>query len=142
MPKSRPIPTLAQMLVSGQVEALIARIFENERPLQGVVGHLDWRFRGQITSHLRKGSITGQEGECIYIPMRHHEKTYRLILLGCGRNISPGFRQPPPAFSLGGVSKNLKGLGLRRIGLSGEDFGGMTQHTIPNQLGGFELWIL
>src|SRR4051794_20463558 len=63
---------------------LICSIFENQRPLKGTVGLLDWRMRGFLSSFVLGSKITGKESEIVYIPIKHHGGVRHLLLVGLG----------------------------------------------------------
>ena len=44
---------------------ILALIPEDERPLRGDAGLVDWRLCGLISKHLRSGYVTGQLGEAV-----------------------------------------------------------------------------
>src|SRR4051794_21541958 len=94
-------------LFDGQIETLVAAISENERPLAGLAGLLDWRFHGVISQGLRAGAITGAPGECVYLPVTKNGKNYRLILVGAGKSSRPGERTVLSPDSLRVLQKNL-----------------------------------
>lgn len=121
-----------------QLEGMVVSIYENERPLAGLAGWLDWRFRGALSHFIQSGFITGKEGECAYLPVVQQEKTFHLILIGAGNNSSPGQRGSLPAESLKELKKNLTSLRLEKIGVSRKDF---EEHFIQS-LKGLPLWIV
>jgi hypothetical protein len=121
-------------LFESQVDALVASVYENERPLAGLAGILDWRFHGVISSALRSGAITGKPGECVYVPAQKNGKLFRLILAGAGKSQAPGERVLLPVESLRVLQKNLVGLGLSRIGISRRDFGGASDDFFSKNL--------
>ena len=73
-----------EVLINHQVDALVATVSENERPLLGLAGLLDWRFQGAISACLRAGAITGKIGECVYFPVSKNGQLYKILLLGVG----------------------------------------------------------
>lgn len=107
----------------GTLSGMIATFHVNERPLQGVAGLLDWRFQGAISSFLRSGALTGQEGECAYIPIHRGQRLFHLLLLGSGSSKNPGVRQRPSARALQVLKDNLERLKIKDLGLSLADFG-------------------
>lgn len=116
-------------LFEGQLQGMILSCHENERPLRGLAGLLDWRFQGALSHGLRAGVLTGKAGECAYVPVARAGKTYHLILVGCGQ-MDSSKRNKIPAASLGALQKNLKSLKLERIGISLSDFGGMSESAV------------
>jgi hypothetical protein len=112
--------------MAGEVEGWIATFHENERPLLGLAGRLDWRFHGAISQYLKAGAISGKLGECAYLPVALPllpERTYHLILVGLGAS------QETPALNSAMVQrlvKNLKSLGVKKFGISKTDFGDLS----------------
>src|SRR3989344_1576091 len=87
-------------LTSGELKGLVAVCFENERPLQGLAGLLDWRFQGALSEYLRAGIITGKVGECVYLPITKNNRNYHLLLIGGGRTKKVKKRTLPPPTSI------------------------------------------
>jgi hypothetical protein len=108
---------------------------QNERPLQGLAGELDWQLQGALSRMIRWGRITGEKGECVLFPIRApqasfaknpappSERIFQLILLGIGPTARPGERHSLPVESLSLLRSNLKRLSLPLIGVSLSDFG-------------------
>lgn len=114
-----------QALFSGQLNGMIAWIFQNERPLLGLAGQLDWETHGIFSEALRVGSLEGNLGEVTYFPHRIHGKTYHFVLVGGGFNEKPGERK---VFDLAQkclerINKSVTGLKLTQLGVSLKDFG-------------------
>jgi hypothetical protein len=69
---------------SGDVAAFI---FENERPLKGLLGLLDWRLCGQISQLILAHHISGKEGEKLLSSMHEYgESPWRLFVFGLGKS--------------------------------------------------------
>lgn len=128
-------------LFQGEVDGIVATFFENERPLAGLAGLLDWRLHGAISERLRAGAISGKAGECVYLPWTRHGVTRHVLLVGAGFSEAPGRRGKPDAEAWQTLKKNLPALGLKRIGVSRADFGNMTDSELHQQLKGVPLWI-
>lgn len=129
-------------LFEGRLHGIIAVCYENERPLLGLAGLLDWRFQGAISNCLRAGAITGKSGECAYVPVTRTGKTYHILLIGGGRCPRYGERDTPPAESIKALHKNLSSLRLDGIGLSRSDFGGITDEQIKKHMKDTPLWVV
>jgi hypothetical protein len=128
-----------QALISRQVDSLVVAVPENERPLSGLVGLLDWRFHGAISESLRAGAITGQPGECVYFPVFKNGHVYKLILAGAGKSPSPGERSSLPQETLTLLRKNIAGLKLGSVCVSRKDFGNPSEDFLSRHLKGIEL---
>jgi hypothetical protein len=106
-------------LFERKIPALVALIRSDERPLQGLAGLLDWRFRGAISVPIKKGFVTGKPGECVYLPVSLAGADYHLILAGAG----PRSGSEVPAETLQALKNNLAALKLEGVGVSQSDFG-------------------
>lgn len=129
---ARPEPAL---------DGLIATFYENERPLQGLSGLLDWRFHGALSSYLRAGALSGKKGECAYVPVHRHGRTIHVILVGAGSASEPGARKMPDEETLEPLRKNLAALRLQRLAVSRADFGNPPDDFFSHRFKGVPLWI-
>jgi len=59
--------------------------FEDERPLQGMAGFLDWRSNGELSALVRDGWCSGATGESSLLPWLSGVPVRRLLLVGFGR---------------------------------------------------------
>lgn len=129
-----------------EIEGIVATIYQNERPLSGLAGLLDWRFHGAISQYLRSGAISGKYGECVYLPLTRNGHVYHLLLIGAGMAGKPGERGPLPSESLRSLKKNLISLRLNKIALSKSDFESATTqgtfHQLLGHLKGLSLWTI
>ena len=129
-------------LFEGHIQGIVATLYQNERPLSGLAGLLDWRFQGVISQRLRSGAITGQSGECTYFPVVRNGIVYHLILVGAGNSESAGARSPLPTTCLKILEKNLNSLHLNKMGVSRSDFGNVSQDFSSKQLKGTSIWVV
>jgi len=68
-----------------ECDILITGLFEDERPLKGTSGWIDWRLHGMLSHFLLEDKLTGHWKERILIPS-HNKITPKLILLfGLGK---------------------------------------------------------
>lgn len=129
-----------------RLQGMIAVFHENERPLQGLAGLLDWRFQGALSSYLRNGIISGKEGEIAYLPVRHPVgtggRTYHLILVGAGHSPSPGERQAIDGKTASSLSDKIGSLKIPRLGVSRADFGNVPKEFLSQQMKEAPLWIV
>jgi hypothetical protein len=58
--------------------------FEDERPLAGLAGYVDWRCSGALSDLLRAGFCSGRTGEAVLLPGRRTLPATRWVLLGLG----------------------------------------------------------
>ena len=59
-------------------------LFEDERPLRGPAGLLDWRLNGAISREIINGRITGQFKETVIIPSSRWIQSPKILLIGLG----------------------------------------------------------
>jgi hypothetical protein len=130
-----------QALFDGKIQGLVLSFYENERPLQGLAGLMDWHFQGILSKNIRAGVITGKPGECAYVPVQKGDRVYHLILAGAGHT-SKNKRAPLPAETLQALQKNLTSLRLNQMGVSRSDFGNVTDDYFTKNLKGLPLWIV
>jgi len=134
--------TADKALFLNEIQGLAVAFFENERPLAGLCGLLDWRFHGIISEHLRSGALSGRVGECIYMPCSQNGITYHLLLAGAGSSATPGHREKIPEDTFVVLRKNLLSLGLQKVGVSRSDFGNLPHETLSHHFKGVPLWIV
>jgi hypothetical protein len=77
---------------------------ENERPLRGANGLLDWRFRGLISNWIIAGKITGRKNEKVYLPLHTRHGLRHAVVIGLGTEKDP--TDVPSVVSA--VTKSLK----------------------------------
>ncbi len=128
-------------LFDGTVQGVIAPFYENERPLRGMAGLIDWKLGGVVSECLRQGKLTGKAGECAYIPIQKANRVYHLLLVGGGTLTRFAKRGLIPDESFAALRKNLKTLGLPDLAVSRADLGGLTDEYLGQQLKGAALWI-
>jgi hypothetical protein len=85
------LPALRR-LDQAATEVLVASLTENERPVRGLAGLLDWRLQGRISSLLVSGFATGQLGEVLLIPGKTRLAFDKVILFGIGKTEDFGDR--------------------------------------------------
>jgi hypothetical protein len=78
------------ILTSGSVddqdcEVLALGFFEDERPLKGTTGWVDWRFNGKVSRFCIDGKLTGAWGEATLIPSEGRISPRMILLLGLGK---------------------------------------------------------
>jgi hypothetical protein len=65
-------------------EAIALAFFEDERPLRGALGLIDWRMCGAISRLIVRGRARGALGETVLIPIRSRLPIDKLFLFGAG----------------------------------------------------------
>ncbi len=141
----RTPPAALVSFFNGEAQCIAASVFENERPLRGIAGWLDWRFQGALSEGLRKGILTGKAGECGYVPVTRAGKLYHIVLAGGGRlsaaEKDTGKRTELPAATWESLKKNLASLKLGKVAISREDLGGVSEADVEKKLKGVTVWI-
>ena len=103
-----------QALTENQIQAVGLLCFENERPLQGLIGKLDWKLNGAFTKLLRSGVITGEKNEMAYVPLKWNDQTFHFLILGGGSVASPGLRVQTPEEQVALFKQKASDLGLNQ----------------------------
>lgn len=98
----------AGSIVDAPVETLAVPVPEDERPLRGNAGFVDWRLGGEISRQLQSGFVSGRTGEALLLPAQRPFAAARILLFGLGPAESTG-RVLQRAFAVGAG----KLLGLR-----------------------------
>jgi hypothetical protein len=98
----------AGSIVDAPVETLAVPIPEDERPLRGNAGFVDWRLGGELSRQLQSGFVSGRPGEALLLPAQRPFAAARILLFGLGPAESTG-RVLQRAFAVGAG----KLLGLR-----------------------------
>ena len=123
--------------LTGDVAAFI---FENERPLKGLLGLLDWRLCGRISQLILAHHITGRAGEKLLSSMHEYDGgPWRFFLFGLGK--SRDFNQEKAAELALLAEETLKKAGARECkvilpkALLNEAAGSLLQAAWPKALG-------
>ncbi|NBU19826.1 hypothetical protein EBS43_00215 [bacterium] len=132
---------LEQSFFDQDFQVLLVTLYENERPLRGLSGKMDWIFHGEISYFLKRGFIQGKSDECILLPIKKNQTSYSLLLVGAGSASHAGKRVKLPVKTLKKISSHLSSLGAKKIGLSLSDFGDISTDVLREHLPGAELWI-
>ena len=138
---SHEFSSVEQALFHHEFKALIVALHENERPLHGLAGRIDWIFQGEISRFLAQGAIQGKLGELTLIPLKKNQHVYFIILMGLGKSENPGHRRPPPVHTLENLNTHLSSLKLEKVGVSRSDLGQLSAHDLKKHLSGAPLWI-
>jgi hypothetical protein len=67
------------------VDTLCLFVGEDERPLKGTSGYVDWRMCGALSRVLLDRFFTGSVGDCLLIPSEGKIAMSRIFALGIGR---------------------------------------------------------
>lgn len=65
-------------------EALVAPLYEDQRPPKAVAGLVDWRMCGMLSKLVMRGRVTGSEGELLLVPPRPRMPFDKIFVYGAG----------------------------------------------------------
>jgi len=68
-----------------ECELLVTGLFQDERPLKGTSGLIDWRLNGTLSHLLKEGRMTGEWQEATLIPSHGRVIPSLILLLGLGK---------------------------------------------------------
>jgi hypothetical protein len=68
-----------------ECELLVTGFFQDERPLKGTSGLIDWRLNGMLSHLLKEGKMTGEWQETTLIPSLGRVIPQLILLLGLGK---------------------------------------------------------
>ncbi|MFT5430158.1 MAG: hypothetical protein ACI9OJ_000831 [Myxococcota bacterium] len=127
-------PTLARM---DQLEhdVLVIAHFNDERPLRGIGGLVDWRLNGKLSRFLLDGFLTGEWGEQVMYPQGIRLPFSTLLYFGLGDRdqfSSARFREVSAQ-----ILRTVMRLGIASIALGLPGRG--TVKLVPRQL--IDLWL-
>ena len=80
------VPADLRRLDALKSEALCVPFFEDERPLVGALGLVDWRLCGRVSDLLKRGRIDGRVGEVTLVPARPRLPFEKLVLFRMGQS--------------------------------------------------------
>lgn len=73
-----------------KAEAICLPLPQDERPLRGILGLIDWRLCARISKLIEGGRISGQISELLLMPARPKLSFDKLFLYGVGdKNVEP-----------------------------------------------------
>lgn len=112
----RMVPLHLAYLDEAQSDTLVLYFFEDERPLKGLAGLVDWRLNGKLTSFLLDSRVTGAFRECTLYPVPGRLPIAKLLLIGLGdrRSFNGGKFQIIASFTM----DTLRKLGVGDFALS------------------------
>ncbi len=114
--------SLEALLAERQVDAWLLCLPETTDDRDDTFLRLDWRFRGAIARALNQGAVSNRSGEVSLLPCTrpvgdHAIETYRILALGVKN------RAAVTSAELQALLRNVRGLGLKSVGVSASDFG-------------------
>jgi hypothetical protein len=105
-------------------DVFVAGVFQDERPLKGLSGWIDWRFNGRVSRLLMGNRFTGSLKETVLIPTEGRILARMILLLGLGKKEEYGsLRLRELASTLLEMAEKLR---IHRVGFAfpyGERYG-------------------
>jgi len=98
------------------VEVFASCFHEDERPLRGAAGLLDWRLCGRLSQLVRQNKILGTMGEIVLLPTMGRASFERILMVGAGPSASADAACAMRTLSL--LFEALDGLKIRRVALA------------------------
>ena len=77
-------PLTMEALDQADAEALCLFVSEDERPLTGLAGLVDWRLSGRLSRMIRAGLVIGAAGEALLTPPGMRLAFKKLFVFGLG----------------------------------------------------------
>ncbi|MCL2823269.1 MAG: leucyl aminopeptidase [Polyangiaceae bacterium] len=77
-------PDMRQLCAVGG-EVLACCMFEDERPVRGLAGLLDWRMAARLSNYMSSGTLSGKLGEKTLIPGKPRIPFEIVLLFGMGQ---------------------------------------------------------
>lgn len=86
------VPDSLESLDALQAQVLVLPFFEDERPLRGAAGFVDWRLCGALSRKLMAGYLHGSFGEKALVASPGKIKVDGLLLVGLGKSAEFGIQ--------------------------------------------------
>ena len=84
------IDVVGAPLERAAADLVVAPLFEDERPLRGAAGRVDWRLCGQLSSLVAEGRLAGAPGEAALLVAFAGLRASRLLVVGAGPQAGTG----------------------------------------------------
>jgi cytosol aminopeptidase family protein len=108
----RFLPPELRRLDEANVELCACAIWNDERPMRGLAGLLDWRLGGRLSALLQSDFMRGDLGETLLVPGKPHLPFEKVLVVGLGPRTAfddGTFRQ-----SVERIARALEGMNVRR----------------------------
>ncbi len=105
-------PDLTKLDEPTAAEVVACCVYEDEMPMRGLAGLVDWRMAGKLSSLERDGFLRGEGGEVLCVPGRPRIPFDKVLLFGLGTRAS--FDDEGCKKALAHVIRVLEGLRVRR----------------------------
>jgi hypothetical protein len=108
----RFVPPDLRRLDDLSAEVLACAIWEDERPMLGLAGLVDWRLAGKLSALAKSGFLTGKLDEALMMPGRPRLSFEKLLVLGLGKRAS--FGEDAVVRAITRLLDTLEGLQIKR----------------------------
>lgn len=99
----RFVPASLDAMDALDVDTLVVLLLEDQRPLLGAAGLLDWRLVGWVNAQLLGGNVTGKKGERVLTHTLGRLPVARVVLMGMGPTQGADLRLPDVLVDAGRV---------------------------------------
>jgi hypothetical protein len=104
-------PTL-RALDESPAEVIACSVWQDERPMRGLAGLLDWRLSGRVSRLARAEFLKGDLGEVLCLPGRPRLPFDKVVVIGLGRR--DAFDEAAFRAATGALLRTLEGLRVQR----------------------------
>ena len=80
-----PIKVVSQRVTKVRAEILVLGIFQNVRPLKGLVGDVDWIHQGVLSHLILDGKISGRARESTLLATQNKLPASKVLVMGLGK---------------------------------------------------------
>ncbi len=108
----RFLPPDLRQLDEASVEVAVGSFWQDERPMRGFAGLLDWRLAGRLSALLTSGFVRGEAGEVLLVPGKPHLPFEKVLLVGLG--LRAEFDEDAFRRGTTRMASTLEGLRVRR----------------------------
>jgi Cytosol aminopeptidase family, N-terminal domain len=106
------LPPEPRRLDEANVELCACGIWNDERPMRGLAGLLDWRLGGRLSALLKSGFLAGEIGESLLVPGKPQVTFEKVLIVGLGSR--SGFGDVAFSKSVARITNALEGMRVRR----------------------------
>jgi hypothetical protein len=106
------LPPELRHIDEANVELCACTIWNDERPVRGFAGLLDWRLGGRLSALLKSQFMRGDLGEMLLFPGRPHVSFDKVLVVGLGARSA--FCEGTFRRSILRIARALEGMRVRR----------------------------
>jgi hypothetical protein len=128
------VPLTLDALDPLPVDTVCLFVPEDERPLTGAAGYVDWRLCGQLSRLLVDGFFKGTRGESLLLPSNGRIGPPRVVVLGLG----PGGEALHPGVLRGALSQAADVLNRARVDSVALELPGRGAMPAPERTSAFD----